>query len=105
MAVLREQFSAHGREYAMRLGCNEACSIESKRDQNLGETIAAAQALDFGALRTIIQHSVKREDGTKIDEREAGEVLETIGLQGACEMLGRQFAALMRGSSAPDDDE
>lgn len=105
MAILKEQFSAHGRGYLMRLGVNEACIIETRRHENLGATIAAAQTLDFAALRTMIEHSVKREDGTKVDEREAGEVLEAIGLQGACEMLARQFAALMRGSSAPDDDE
>lgn len=69
-----------GKTYSLKLTFNRVCELEQQMDRALGDIIRDVAAGSILALRTTLKHSLRDEDGVMPSDKEAGDVIQAIGM-------------------------
>jgi hypothetical protein len=90
-------------EHEIRLTLNALCDIEDDFGEGFNQIIqrfASPGTVRLGDVRRFLRHSLREEDGTRVDPERADEIANSAGVAVCCEAVGRALMEALAGMGA-----
>lgn len=94
-----------GTPHLIRLDYNGLCEIEAETGKLTPELVAEAQAASFVAIRKLFWAGLRGGGNTAITEKEAGDLIQKIGVKPALDALTESFHVVFGLGDKPEGED